>query len=639
MEKTLNLLIIEDSPYDAELEIATLEEAGYTCQWTRVESRRELLAALITPTFDLILADYNLPGFDGLTALNLILEHKLDLPFILVSGMLGEETAIESLKAGATDYVLKDRLERLGPVVDRALREKEALQQQKQAEEALRQNEERFRTLIENGLDIITVVDEQGTIHLESPSIKRILGRSATELIQQDLSSFIHPQDFPLAQKLIQECLQEINTIKTMEIRIRHQDESWRTLEVIARNLLDTPSVRGFVINARDITERKQLEEQFDQAQKMEAIGRLAGGIAHDFNNLLVPIIGHAELGLMHLSPSDKLHEHLDQIYKAAQRAADMTRQILSISRRQELETTVVDLNQIVLGLETMLRRLIGEDIEIEMNLDPSLNHIEADNSKISQVLLNLAINARDAMPNGGQLVFQTNNVVLDENHISRQTDIAHGAYVMLSVSDTGHGMDEETRQRLFEPFFTTKEEGKGTGLGLATVHGIIKQHRGHVGVYSEKNRGTTFKIYFPFTEAKPKKDKPLTLSTTVPSNHQTILLVEDEQMVRKLTSDMLKTQGFQVFEAANGVEALHFAQSYEGKIDLLLTDVVMPQMNGQELYTQLIAKRTDLKVLFMSGYVDNILNYHDTIKTGVNFLQKPFTIQALIQQVKGALQ
>jgi len=384
--------------------------------------------------------------------------------------------------------------------------------------------------------------------------------------------------------------------------------------------------------------EKDIIEAQLRQVQKMEAIGRLAGGIAHDFNNILVPISGYVQLTMMNLSPEDKLYRNLKRVEEAADRAANLTRQILAFSRKQVLEMQLIDLNKVMDGFKKMIRHLIGEDIEVQAFLDPGLYGVNADRGQIEQVLMNLVVNARDAMPDGGKLTLETANVYLDEAYLKQYTDtLSPGQYVMLAVSDIGCGMDAETRRQIFEPFFTTKEAGKGTGLGLSTVFGIIKQHGGNIWVYSEPGKGTTFKIYLPQAEGTAK---PLEIAAEPASVYGTeaILVVEDEAMVRQLVCETLASYGYKPLEAKDPYEGLQLASENKETLRLLLTDVIMPEMNGRELYHKVSAMIPDIKVLYMSGYTDNIIAHHGVLDEGIDFLQKPFSVQSLTQRVRQVL-
>jgi two-component system cell cycle sensor histidine kinase/response regulator CckA len=388
---------------------------------------------------------------------------------------------------------------------------------------------------------------------------------------------------------------------------------------------------------ARDITERKQLEAQLQQAQKMEAIGRLAGGVAHDFNNLLTVIMGYSAQALATLAASDPLHEEILEIHHASERAASLTRQLLTFSRRQALTPCVLNLNNIVADMDRMLRRLLGEDVEVATALDPGLDSIRADPGQMEQVLLNLAVNARDAMPDGGKLLLETANIELDEAYAHLHFAVAPGAYAILAVSDTGCGMDPETQAHIFEPFFTTKAPGEGTGLGLSTVFGIVQQSGGNVGVYSEPGKGTTFKIYFPSVAARAERVEAR-LAAGPAAGSETVLVVEDEDAVRKLIRSVLTRAGYIVLEASDGAEALELCRSYAGPIQLVISDLVMPQMSGSELADQLAARRPDIRLLLMSGYTAASVVKQRALDPQTSFLQKPFTPAALAEKVRETL-
>jgi signal transduction histidine kinase len=394
--------------------------------------------------------------------------------------------------------------------------------------------------------------------------------------------------------------------------------------------------VQDIALRKKAEEEKSMLEAQLRHVQKMDAIGLLAGGIAHDFNNLLMPIIGYVELGMMKLSPETELYTDLKRVREATARATDLTRQILAFSRKQVFEMQVIDLNFVVADFKKMVKRLIGEDIELQVFPEPDLYEIKADKGQLEQVLMNLAVNARDAMPAGGKLTIKTANVYLDEAYMKQSADARPpGPYVMLAVSDTGCGMDADTRQKIFEPFFTTKERGKGTGLGLSTVFGIIKQHGGHIWVDSEPDRGTTFKIYLPQAEGAVKAAE-LTFSEPVAlCGKETVLVVEDDELVRQLVCKTLTSCGYNVLEAKDPKDALRLASENRETLRLLLTDVIMPGMNGKELYRKTADIHPDIEVLYMSGYNDDVIAHHGILDEGVNFLQKPFTVQNLTQKVR----
>jgi two-component system, cell cycle sensor histidine kinase and response regulator CckA len=386
------------------------------------------------------------------------------------------------------------------------------------------------------------------------------------------------------------------------------------------------------------VSEREKLEERLRQSQKMEAIGTLAGGMAHDFNNMLSAILGFTELALTKLDADDPVRADLEQVTRAGQRARELTRQLLAFSRRQMLQPRLLDLNSVLLGMESMLRRLLGEGIELSLLTFTSVGKIKADPSSIEQVIMNLVVNAHDAMPTGGKLAIETTNVELDVGYALQHPGVAHGPYVMLAISDTGHGMDAPVRARIFEPFFTTKELGKGTGLGLATVFGIVRQSGGHIWVYSEPTQGTTFKVYFPRAEGASEPTVHATPAAQTVRGFETVLLVEDDGQVRALARTLLGTAGYNVLEAQNAGEALLICEKYPAKIHLLLTDVVMRHMSGRQLAERIGPQRQGLRVLYMSGYPDDSIVHHGVLDAGIAFLQKPITTTSLLYKVREVL-
>ncbi|HET9963381.1 MAG TPA: response regulator [Nitrospiraceae bacterium] len=519
MQQTVRLLHLEDNPQDAELIRSTLNEAGIRCDCRRVDTRDDFLKALKQGEFDLIMADYSVPGFDGAAALSLARKLCPDVPFLFVSGTLLEEFAIDMMQRGATDYIFKQRLGRLVPSVQRTLRELDERLERKRAEEALRLSEKQFR-----------------------------------------------------------------------------------------------------------------------QAQKMEAVGRLAGGLAHDFNNLLTVIMGHSQVLLGELRPEDPIRVKIEEMQKAGERAVTLIRQLLAFSRKQPLEPKVLSVNAVVGNLESMLRRLIGEDIQFVIRSDPHDGHVKADPGQLEQVIMNLVVNARDAMSNGGLLAIETSQAELRRTPMHHLQPLPPGSYVKITVTDTGCGMDSHILSHLFEPFFTTKGEHKGTGLGLSTVFGIVTKSGGAIDVWSQVGHGTTFDVYLPRINPEsahlPAAEQPAPMRRGT----ETVLLVEDEPSVRDLVRDQLTKAGYQVIDATNGVEACLVATQQSGHLDLLLTDVVMPGMNGHELAQHLSVIKPNLRVLFMSGYLDDIslsagLDAHRTA-----FLQKPFTPDVLTQTVRELL-
>lgn len=514
MSKRIQILIVEDNPSDAELVVRELKRSEFDFDWQRVDTEPEYLAKLHSG-LHLILSDYQMPQFSGLRALELLKQQPaLDIPFILVSGTIGEEMAVTAMQQGAADYLLKDRITRLGPAVQRALQE----------------------------------VEERA--------------------------------------------------------------------------------------------ERKRLEAQFLEAQKMEVVGQLAGGVAHDFNNVLAVIMGYSDLIVQDLGPNHPLQKYIEEVRHAAKRAAGLTQQLLIFSRKQTVQAVTLDLNEVVESMEKMLRRLIDENVEMTVVYGNSIGQIKADSGYVWQVLMNLVINARDAMPNGGKLAIETSAVNLDEDYAEKHPGVTPGGYVMLSVGDTGTGMTEEVKARMFEAFFTTKPKGKGTGLGLITCQTIVRQSDGHIDVSSEVGKGTTFKIYFPrIAQPAHAATKSLPKIGLPKRGTETLLVVEDEPALRHLAQGVLTAQGYDVLTAPNGQDALRVAREHKGQpITLVITDVIMPRMGGKVMAEWLKITYPDLKVLFTSGYTEDAIAHHGVLDSCVEFLPKPYTPASLAHKVRELL-
>ncbi|MCM3877502.1 MAG: PAS domain S-box protein [Thermoanaerobaculia bacterium] len=506
------------------------------------------------------------------------------------------------------------------------------------AEEELAKRELYFRSLIEHSLDIVAVIGPAGELRYASPSGERILGYPRADLPGLNALDLVHPDDRPLAEGKFRRSLETGTKFEQLEARLRHRNGSWRTLSVVGGPLPPGIGMRGLIINARDLTDRLQLEAQLRVSQKMEGIGRLAGGIAHDFNNLLTAILGYSELMEAQLPDDEDLRSSLSEIHLAGERAAALTRQLLAFSRRQVLQPRLLDLNAVVSEVEKLLRRLIGEDVELVTRLDPASGTVKADPGQLEQVLMNLAVNARDAMPEGGTLTIETANTRLDAGFTAANPGAQSGEFTILTVSDTGIGMSDEVRSHAFEPFFTTKEQGKGTGLGLATAYGIVKQSDGYITVDSEPGRGAKFRIYFPRAVGEAAASGLGERPPLSPRGTETILLVEDESGVRRLSRTILEAQGYTVLEAASGEEALEIARSHTGEIHLVATDVVMPGMSGRVLWDRLRVLRPGPRILFMSGYTDDAIARHGVLDPGIAFLQKPFTPFGLAHKVREVL-
>ena len=627
---TVRILVLEDNDADAELVEVELRRAELDFTARRVVTRPDFERALREFLPDIIVSDHQLPQFSGVAALELARARAPHAPFILLTGSLDEETAVEYMKAGAADYILKGRLTRLGPAVRGAL-ERERMKRQ------LREREEYFRSLIEQAMDIIAVLDADGAVRYASPSVLPLLGYGAEELVGQHIFDLVHPDDVGPALRVFAEGVATGQGGRLLELQVRHKDGTYRSLEAIGRYLLDDPVVRGVVINARDVTERRSLERQLLQAQKMEAVGRLAGGIAHDFNNVLTAIFGYADLLTEEFPAGSPARQDLEEIRKAATRASALTRQLLAFSRQQVLAPMVLSVNDLVDDVDKMLRRLVGEDVELRLNLARDAGNVRADSGQLQQVIMNLVVNARDAMPTGGKLVIETADAELTEQYAEPHQPVVPGRYVMLAVSDTGVGMDARTKARIFEPFFTTKEKGKGTGLGLSTVYGIVKQSGGYVWVYSELGHGTTIKLYLPRVDAPAEPQAPPRETATL-TGTETILLAEDDDILRPLTKGLLAKLGYTVLDAESAEQALAVAGARQGPIHLLVADVVMPGASGRELARRLAQSRPETRVLYVSGYTDDAIVHHGMLDPGLKFLQKPFTPAALARKVREVL-
>jgi two-component system, cell cycle sensor histidine kinase and response regulator CckA len=502
----------------------------------------------------------------------------------------------------------------------------------------LAEREELFRLISENAADMIALVDVSGHRIYNSPSYEIMLGYTQEELAETSSFEQIHPDDH---RKVMEAAIETRRTGqgRCIEYRIRHKNGRWLTLESTSSAVKNSAGeVEKLVIVNRDITERKYLEEQLSLSQKLEAVGRLSGGIAHDFNNLLGVIIGYAEAIQQTMPTNDPMREAVDEIQKAGNRAAALTQQLLAFSRKQVMEPQVLDANVVLGEVDKMLRRLIGEDIELEISLGKNLGRVKVDRTQLEQVMLNLAVNARDAMPRGGKLRIETKNVQLTEADKARFRYVIPGEYILIRVIDTGCGMDAELQSHIFEPFFTTKEKGKGTGLGLATVYGIIKQSDGYIWVESEVGKGTEFKIYLPRAEAPAEVAPHVAEPATRSRGSATILVVEDEDSLRKLTRTTLQGLGYSVLEARDATSALAIAAETEVPIDLMLTDVVMPGMSGRTLAEKMALTRPDTKVLYMSGYPDGAIVTHGVLNPGMFILRKPFTRDELVRRVEESL-
>jgi len=510
--------------------------------------------------------------------------------------------------------------------------------ERKEAAESLRLTESGFRSMIEDAPYGIFRAATDGTLLRANPALRKMLAyEKLDELLKANLDKeiFRNPSDF----QRLKELLDSANEFKEVEVGLKRRDGAPITVRCTGRRVKEEHlGVPCFDVFAEDVTERRILERQLQMAGKMEAVGRLSGGIAHDFNNLLGVIIGYSQVLKRRLDAGSALLEHAEEIEKAGQRAASLTRQLLAFSRQQILTPAVLNLNDLVLDMAKMLPRLLGEDIAVSTSLCADLGMVKADQGQLEQVIMNLAVNARDAMPDGGKVRIETANVELDQVYAWQHAGAKPGHYVMLTLTDSGTGIDAETLAHIFEPFFTTKEVGKGTGLGLATVYGVVKQSGGYIWVDSKPRQGATFQIFLPRVE-----EPATTIAVTTPlaetvGGSETILLVEDAESLRKLTRSFLESHGFRVLVAQNGEEAIQVEARHSGKIDLLLTDVVMPGMNGRVLSERLLPKQPGMRVLYISGYTDSFIVGHGVLEGGMVLLHKPFTEDALIGKVREVL-
>ena len=510
------------------------------------------------------------------------------------------------------------------------------ISERKRAEEALKVSEAEHRGLIERAPLGIYRTTPEGRLLAANAAFARMLGyEGPDELLDRDMAQVVYASPDERARLLSRLGPQDDFATETQWKRKDGTSVVVRLNIHVVRG--PTRGIECFEGLAEDVTEQRNLEAQFRQAQRLEAVGRLAGGVAHDFNNILTAITGYSELLLADLAADDRRREDVEEIRTATQRAAALTRQLLAFSRRQVLQVKVLDLNVVVRTLDRMLRRLIGEDVSLEVALSDGLGAVRADPAQMEQIIMNLAVNARDAMPVGGRLTIESANVVLDETYARVHGGAKPGRYVMLAVSDTGVGMDDVTRSHIFEPFFTTKEPSKGTGLGLATVYGIVKQSGGNIWVYSEPGRGATFRLYMPRVDQQPE-DSEQQATLPVAGGHETVLLAEDDASVREVVARALEQMGYRVLRASDGQVALDLARAHSARIALLATDLVMPGMTGRELALALLAERPDLRVIYMSGYADQAVVRHGVLEKGLPYLQKPFSVADLVRKVREVL-
>ena len=640
MAALLNILVVEDSQDDTDMLIGALRRAGFTPNWKRVETEADFLVEIQSRP-DLILSDYSMPHFNGLRAVKLLSESGLDIPFILISGTVGEDVAVEAMKHGAADYLLKDRIARLGNAVHQVLEKSQLRRERVLAEEELRRTHDALGRMVAHSPAVIYTLRMDGQkliLALISENLERLLGFTVAEGMGHDWwLEGLHPEDRDGAVSMLGEAIAAGGV--SMEYRFRHKDGSYRWIEDSNRVLRDAAGQPLRIVGVwTDITQQKQLEEQLRQAQKMNAIGQLAGGVAHDFNNILAAIL--MQLGMLQDSPHLTLDtkESLKEVERETLRASNLTRQLLLFSRRQVAHVGPLDINRLINNLLNMLRRLLGENIEVTFLGASDANWVSADMGMMEQVVMNLCINARDAMSQGGRLTLSTALVEIEAQRVNPNPEARSGHFVCLSVTDTGCGMDKEVLKRIFEPFFTTKEVGKGTGLGLATVYGIVKQHEGWVEVESTVGQGSLFKVYLP-AGAKLLDASAAPASEEIKGGSETILLVEDNPSVRRTVALSLRKLGYAVLEAGNGLEAMRLWEQHHQNIELLFTDMLMPgAITGLSLAERLNREKASLRVIISSGYSADLVEPHPVRGRRITYLPKPYQASTLAKMVRRCL-
>jgi PAS domain S-box-containing protein len=675
------ILIVDDQPQDIELLEAHLVPQGY--EIVKAASGEEALEKLPSNQIELVLMDILMPGMDGFEATRRIRRDTAHrrIPIILVTALQETEDRVKGIEAGCDDFLSKpfDKMELFARVrsllqvkayndlmrdyqieleamvtsrTEKLRHGLENLQQEiterKRVEEALRESSARIQAITDSAKDAIIMMGPEGEISYWNPMAESIFGYTANEVMGQNLHHLLAPERYHEAFRKTFPAFQKTGQGNAVDqtIELRALGKSSRefpvSLSLSSVLLRDKWHAVGIV---RDITEQKRTEEerqklqaQFTQAQKMESVGRLAGGVAHDFNNMLSVILGYTELALDRVDQSDPLHADLQEIYKAAKRSTEITRQLLAFARKQTISPKVLDVNETVEGMLKMLRRLIGEDIDLAWRPEEGLFPVKMDPAQIDQILANLCVNARDAIAGVGKITIETHMVTFDAAYCADHAGFVPGDFVLLAVSDDGCGMDKETLSKIFEPFFTTKDVNQGTGLGLATVFGIVKQNNGFINVYSEPGQGTTFRIYLARHVGAAEKLSVETVTEIPASRGETVVLVEDEPAIIRMCQVMLERLGYQVLATGTPSEALRLAENHAGEIDLLITDVIMPEMNGRDLADRLYVLFPDLKTLFMSGYTANVIAHRGVLDEGVNFIQKPFSIKDLSVKVRATL-
>lgn len=628
MNSGLKALLVEDSENDAELLLHELTKAGFKPIARRVDNASALEAALSQDQWDVIISDYVLPQFSGMEALKIVQKRNIDVPFLIVSGKIGEEVAVDALKAGADDYLLKDRLVRLPAAVERELREAAHRRKRREADQALRESEERYRRLVESSPEATCICAAGLFVYVNAAAVELFDAQSPLDLIGKPFLDLVDPNYRDLVGEYLRQAAAGTDGA-LLEHRIQRFDNSSVLVEMVARSI-SYHREQAVQIICRDITARKFMEEQLHHGERMDAISRMAGGVANDFNNLLAVISGYAGLIRSSLPSGDKLLEDVEQISRSADRAYALTQELMALSRKQALRLAPLNLNALLTRDESLLARVLGEKIELHVNLAPDLGLIHGDEAQMENMLMNLAVRARDSMPDGGRLVFQTRNLTQEDKKLLPLTELRAGEFICLSIADTGAGIPEEAQPHLFEPFYVGHNARTGSGLALASVYTTVKQHGGHISYNSQEGSGSTFRIYLP--------RMPVSKAIKNGSVNGTILLVEDEEPLREFGRVVLKRAGYDVIEASDGSQALALCQNQKPPISVIFTDVIMPSMSGPEMTRRLGAMYPGVPVLYTSGYSRSVVTEHGATSSEFEFLQKPYTSQELLVRLEQLL-